>query len=238
MSEQAEPQEMQFEKAEYPGDAPTEVCASCKKQIQDFYYRVGAAKVCNACAGAAMENKDSHRAFVQALVLGGLTALAGMVVYSVVTIATNMNFALLAIGVGWAVATMMRRGSGGARGRRYQVVAALLTYAAVSVSAVPSAIYFESQHTSEKQEAKGDQTAVPAEEAAKATPGLGSSLLTLLALGLASPFFELGDGIQGISGLLIIFFGMQAAWKMMRSGPIRPGDMAGPFPVNSGASST
>jgi hypothetical protein len=240
VSDETPLQPIQFETAEYQGGAPSEICAACKKQILDSYYRVGAHKLCATCAGAIEKQKDSHSAFVSALLYGGLTALGGLLVYSMVTITTNMNFALLAIGVGWAVGKMMRKGSRGVGGRRYQIVAALLTYAAVSVSAIPTAIFIQVKESRAKQEAQANEGASATvrpggEQEAKAPPSLGAVVLTLIGLGLASPFLEMQNPVQGLIGLLIIFFGMRTAWRMM-TGSALAESLSGPFPVSSGAS--
>lgn len=43
--------------------------------------------------------------------------------------------------------------------------------------------------------------------------GLGMVLLTLLLVGLASPFLALADPVHGAIGLVIIFVGLQIAWQ-------------------------
>jgi hypothetical protein len=150
-----------------------------------------------------------------------------------VTITTEMNFALLAIGVGWAVAKAMRKASGGAGGRRYQIVAELLTYSAVSIAAVPTAIYYQiKQNQSHTDAARNATTGSPPE--AKAKPSPGGFLLLLLGLGLA--FLAMQNPMQGLIGLLIIFFGIRTAWRMMAGGKAISDEMSGPFPVSSGAS--
>jgi hypothetical protein len=146
-----------------------------------------------------------------------------------------MNLALLAIGVGWAVAKTMRKASEGVGGRRYQVVAALLTYSAVSIAAVPTAIYYEIKQNKARTEANRNATTGSPTEA-KAPPSIGDFLILLLGLRLASPFLEIQNPMQGLIGLLIIFFGMRTAWQMMAGGRVMSDEMSGPFPVSSGAS--
>jgi hypothetical protein len=59
--------------------------------------------------------------------------------------------------------------------------------------------------------------------------GIFYSLTLLLGLGLISPFYELTLSLgSGLLGLLILFWGMQTAWRLMASAAI-PVD--GPFPV-------
>ncbi len=54
-------------------------------------------------------------------------------------------------------------------------------------------------------------------------------MLTLLGLGLVSPFLELASSVpQGLLNLFIIFLGIRMAWQHMRT--VRP-EVDGPFPV-------
>jgi hypothetical protein len=125
-------------------------------------------------------------------------------------------------------------------GRRYQIAAALLTYAAVSIAAVPVGIsqYVKARdaraaaHTRHLQRLPSedapsadtndsDVSSAPA-AAAPATPArhpvsLSGLLGSLLLAGLASPFMELwknGPSVSAIVGLFILFIGIRIAWQM------------------------
>jgi hypothetical protein len=135
----------------------------------------------------------------------------------------------------------MRTGSRGIGGRRYQIAAALFTYAAVSMAALP--IYFS-------QISKDKATKPPQVKTAPANPGGGAddaerddaasssggaakpkmspfAALGLLALlGLASPFLELQDPFHGAIGLIILFVGIRFAWQQTGAPKI---DIVGPF---------
>ena len=80
---------------------------------------------------------DSHAAFTRALLYGIGAAVLGMILYAVFEIATGLIVGYVSLAVGWMVGTAMMKGSNGVGGRRYQVAAVLLTYAAVSMAAVP-----------------------------------------------------------------------------------------------------
>jgi hypothetical protein len=54
----------------------------------------------------------------------------------------------------------------------------------------------------------------------------GAAIGTLLFAGLASPFLELGDEPGGIIGLVILFVGMNIAWKLTAGAKL---DIVGPF---------
>jgi hypothetical protein len=154
----------------------------------------------------------------------------------------------LAIGVGYLVGKAMKLGSGGRGGRAYQIAAALLTYAAVSIAAVPIGIYYHSK----KHCDKAAQTATtsqdpphgaqkehpfPGDEPPKPAPkpiGIGRLLVIFLGLGLASPFLELSEGFGGIIGLVIPFVGIRAAWALTSGVDPTAPDISGPFASTPG----
>jgi hypothetical protein len=70
--------------------------------------------------------------------IGG--AVLGMILYAAVGILTGLMIGYVALAVGYVVAKAIKMCSGGMGGRRYQFAAALLTYAAVSIAAVPIGI--------------------------------------------------------------------------------------------------
>ena len=80
-------------------------------------------------------NKD-HAAYMRAILFGVGAAILGMIIYATFTIVTGLIVGYVSLGVGWMVGTAMKKGSRGVGGRRYQIAAALLTYAAVSMAAV------------------------------------------------------------------------------------------------------
>jgi len=55
-----------------------------------------------------------------------------------------------------------------------------------------------------------------------------SALGKLIVLGLASPFLELEAGVQGVIGLVILFIGLQIAWKITRQSQV-PMGIHGPY---------
>ncbi|MGA9393240.1 MAG: hypothetical protein WBV69_22615 [Candidatus Sulfotelmatobacter sp.] len=92
--------------------------------------------------------KDSHAAFARGLLFGIGAAIVGMVLYAAFTIMTGLLVGYVSLAVGWMIGKAMMKGSNGIGGRRYQVAAILLTYAAVSMAAVPIAIHYARQHIS------------------------------------------------------------------------------------------
>src|SRR5580693_4560017 len=89
-------------------------------------------------------------------------AIAGLVGYAAFGIITGIQIGYISLAVGWLVGKAMRTGSRGIGGLRYQIAAALFTYAAVSMAAIP--IYFS-------QISKDKSTRPPQVKTAPANPG-------------------------------------------------------------------
>ena len=120
----------------------------CKQAVGNWYFRVNSAMTCMPCAQAAKKAVpvDTHAAYMRALLFGVGAAVLGLIGYSTFGIVTGWVIGYLSVGVGYIIGKAMLMGSRGIGGRRYQVTAALLTYAAVSMSAVPMAIAYVIQH--------------------------------------------------------------------------------------------
>ena len=231
----------QFATAEYAHIPGTERCRICNNVIFDEYYRVNNQMACAKCAGEARQGQpsDSHAAFARALLLGGGAAVLGMALYAAFTITTNFYFGYIALGVGWLVAKAMLKASNGIGGRRYQIAAVLLTYAAISMAAVPIGIASVVKHKNDKaaQQKQADENAASSSDDSSSQPNSGQSqprsaigglLVQLVMWGLASPFLELQDPVHGLIGLVILFVGLRIAWQMTAA---RPLEVDGPYHV-------
>ena len=242
----------QFGTAEYKSTQGGEVCKACKQTITGEYYRVNGVHACAGCVEKVKQQvpKDTHAAFVRGMLFGVGGAIAGLIVYSAFGIITGLVIGYVSLAVGWLVAKAIKAGSRGIGGRRYQIAAVALTYAAVSLSAIPMGIAQIIKEKSEKknqvvtsQQPKENSTAQDgaatdsqtdtgtdgapvASGAAKPKMSLGAAIGALLIAGLASPFLELADGFHGIIGLVILLVGMQIAWKMTGAPKL---DIMGPF---------
>lgn len=130
----------QFGTAEFKGGPDR--CQLCGQTLGSTYYRVGPNQACPACAEKVKFEtpKDTHSAYVRGLIFGCGGALLGLIAYSTFGIVTGLVIGYLSLLVGYIVAKAIMMGSRGIGGRRYQITAALLTYAAVSMSAVPIGI--------------------------------------------------------------------------------------------------
>lgn len=132
----------QFATAEYSNKAAETVCKACAQKISGAYYRVNGVPACASCAQRLKDQlpQDSHQAFVRGVLLGIGGAIVGFGIYVAFALSTGWMVGYISLLVGYLVGKAMAFGSGGVGGRRYQVVAVLLTYMAVSLAAVPIAI--------------------------------------------------------------------------------------------------
>jgi len=239
----------QFATAEYASGAATVKCAGCQNAISGQYFSVNGATACAQCTQKiqAQMPKDSHGAFVRAVVFGVAGAVVGLAAYVAFALATGIVIGWASLAVGFLVGKAMSLGSGGVGGRRYQVVAVLLTYLAVSLSAVPIALYEMRQHPSQATASEaaarasdaavqsGEATAQPGASPAKPREAMsaGGAFGVLALVGIASPFLELEDPVHGIIGLVILFVGIRFAWQFTAG---RKLNVTGPHtPATAGA---
>jgi hypothetical protein len=243
----------QFGTAEYVGSPGGDHCRYCHQLISGSYYRINDGMACPGCAEKARGElaKDNHTAYVRALLFGVGAAVLGLVLYATFAIMTGIVIGYVSLAVGWMVGKAMMKGSNGVGGRRYQITAVLLTYAAVSMAAVPIWIHYAGEHKQKQQQTQqqrleeeqrqlesesGRQTQPPPASAQQPAPEraqpritLGAWLVRVTLLGLASPFVEVWEGGPSFGwmiGLVILFVGMKFAWRITA---VRPLEIYGPF---------
>ena len=224
----------QFQTAEFYQQPSGDACCICRNPLVGSYYRINGSMACPACSEQvrAQKPKDSHAAFTRAILFGLGGALLGLILYSAVGILFHLQIGYISLAVGYLVGKAMMLGSGNIGGRRYQWVAVALTYAAVSLSAVPISVaeYLHSDaHAAYAQKAKaaaiqhGALTApVPTAQAKKAALSkLGMILGTLVLFGLGSPFLEVAaNPIGGAIGILILVVGVRIGWQITGGPPL------------------
>jgi hypothetical protein len=223
-----------FDRVRYPGDPPPpDSCVFCHRGIEGEYFRVNGYMACATCAQQAerLVPPHSHKAFSRALLFGIGAAVVGCIGYALFEILTGIMMGWIALLVGMLVGRAMKAGSRGLGGRRYQITAALLTYAAVAVAFVPVALHeagvTRSAHAAAVQQAQaehpypGDSDAPSQSAGNQHAPGFGGffvAILALLGLGLVSPLLAFTGSIpSALLNLFIIFIGVQMAWKQMAS---------------------
>jgi hypothetical protein len=216
----------QFATAEFAPTNPGLTCAACRRSFTGPYYQINGAQACADCASKiqAQIPKDSHAAFVRALVFGIAGAVVGFALYVIFALVTGLVIGWVSLAVGFIVGKGMHLGSRGVGGRRYQLVAVLLTYLAVSMAAVPIAIHqLRQQH---QAQAQSSGTAAP--EGPHERMGFAKAIGLLGLIGIASPFLDLQNPTHGIIGLIILFVGLRFAWQftagrtILVSGPHTP----------------
>ena len=198
----------QFATAEFAPSSPTMTCAACRRPITGAYFQINGANACPECTRKiqAQTPTDSHTTFVRALAFGVAGALAGFALYVIFALATGLVIGFVSLAVGFIVGKAMSFGSRGVGGRRYQIAAALLTYIAVSMSAVPLAIHQMREHRAQMQ---SSAAAAPASAPIDIPKAIG----VLALLGIASPLLDLQDPVHGLIGLVILFVGIRFAWR-------------------------
>lgn len=251
----------QFGTAEYAGNSPgAERCTSCGQSIGSQYYRLNGAVTCNYCGEQAQlqRPKDSQQTFARGLLFGVGGAILGLVIYAGFGIVTGLMLGYISLAVGYIVGKAIMKGTNGIGGRRYQIAAIALTYAAVSLSVIPigiSQIIQERKETktvTAKQQVEPDPIADPSAsmqpsvspepDATSTVPEAdthlppkahmrpGAAIGALLFAGLASPFLELQNPMHGAIGLIILFVGLRIAWQLTAEKKL---DLLGPFPKSS-----
>jgi hypothetical protein len=225
----------QFNTAEYAATPAANRCDYCQQVITSRYYRVNHRMACPACTekAALAAPKDTHAAFMRALLFGAGAAAAGLALYAAVEIATGWIIGYVSLAVGWMVGKAMMTGSKGLGGRRYQIAAILLTYAAVSMAIIPVIISHavERRRTSHQQQIEQPSSpegqSQPEQPHSKPRVNFLAAFGQLAFIGLASPFLELQDGIHGLIGLFILSIGIRIAWKITAGTP--SSGIIGPF---------
>jgi hypothetical protein len=241
----------QFNTAEYVSKPGANACRSCNTTVSGPYYRVNGALACANCVQQLQNQlpRDTHSAFVGALLFGFGGAILGLIIYAAFGIITGWMIGYVSLAVGYIVGKAMLKGSGGIGGRRYQIAAVVFTYFAVSMAAIPLGISQAIKHKNERQHAlvrtpnsasssqaqRENVANDPSEPSAspdnpptprRPAPSLGSAITGLLLLGLASPFLELSEPLQGMIGLVILFVGLRIAWKLTAGKEV---EILGPF---------
>jgi len=240
----------QFGTAEYAGVSGAERCKSCSQSISSQYYKVNGALTCAYCGEQAhlRSPKDTHQTFVRGLLFGIGGAILGLIIYAGFGIITGLMLGYISLAVGYIVGKAIMKGTNGIGGRRYQIAAVALTYAAVSLSAIPIGISQIVKHRNAQKQNLVKHAPPPAAQADPSTdpgavvvtpdpvspePGspkpkmsIGSAIGMLTLAGLASPFLELQDPLHGVIGLVILFVGIRIAWQLTAA---RPLDILGPF---------
>jgi hypothetical protein len=242
---------LQFETAIPRGvapDAPAErqgvTCVACQQTLLDEYFDVNGEQVCASCRDAIAQRGESPRGSIplaRAGLFGIGAAIAGAVLYYAVIAITDFEIGLVAIAIGYMVGYAIRMGTGGRGGRKFQVMALVLTYWSVGLAYVPLALKGATEQTEQSVQSEGGAPAAQAETSASAQSAEPSAaneefsitvaLAYLFGFSLALPVLVVVGSLPGglISGA-IIGFGMQQAWRMTGAPQLT---ITGPFRVGA-----
>lgn len=230
---------LQFDTA-VPRVAPTAVgvhgvsCTTCQRTIADEYFDVNGQSVCATCRDQLERLTVTPREwsmFVRAALLGLVAAVLGAMLYYAVIAITNFEIGLVAIAIGYMVGWAVRRATAGRGGRRFQVLALVLTYWAVGLAYTP--LTFQQITESNKKEAQAAAATPDAQPAEAESDGQPVSIILALGIVLLSSLalpvlMVIGSLPGGLISAAIIAFGMQQAWRMTGTPPLL---ISGPYRI-------
>ena len=261
-------EELQFERvapvapvaSESPA-TPGVVCKACNAPIQGAYFHVNSTVTCEKCKDtvvAAVSTPRGPKPLARSAGLGLVAAIAGAAIYYGVIALLDLEIGFIAILIGYMVGRAVRMGAGGRGGRRFQILAIVLTYwsvglaytpfflkglrkhegASPSVSASDSsrAVAPDSSVAIAPASSGGTATAIApaADQGTDAKMGLPLALLVMFFYVFALPIIVIiGGGMGGLLSALIIGIGLRQAWRMTGTPALTIG---GPYRVATGPS--
>ncbi len=136
------PQQLNFQRATYGSDPlPLDHCVFCGRGITGEFYRTNGDLTCPICAAHLQQAlpRPTRKTYARSTLYGAVVAAGASLAYLLLfrllaRYGVAEDTAIAAIAVGYAVAHAMQWAGPAARGRRYQLTAALLTYAAVALA--------------------------------------------------------------------------------------------------------
>ena len=139
------------------------VCAACGTALRTTYHMLGDSMICGRCRGQhemAMGGAGAHL-FARAVMFGVGAAIVGAAIYYAILAATGYSIGIIAIFVGYLVGRAVNVGSKGKGGRKYQLLAALLTYFAMSSTYLVEGLRQIGQESSNKSADSTSTIAAP-----------------------------------------------------------------------------
>jgi hypothetical protein len=208
--------------------------------MTDEYFDVNGQSVCESCRDQIVKLAETPRGWgltARAGLFGLVAAILGAILYYAVIAITNFEIGIVAIAIGYMVGYAVRKGTRGRGGRRFQVLALVLTYWAVGLAYTP--LVFRDLASQEEQNAQTAQTVsnATASEPAAVTEApedfnLTLALGVLFGFSLALPVLTvLGSMPSGLISAAIIAFGMHQAWQMTGVPQLQ---ISGPYRIGAG----
>ena len=235
------------------GGAAATACSLCQTPFEAEYFDVGGQQICRACSEKVAYQTATPReirTLVRAAIAGVIAALLGAALYFAVIAISGFEVGLVSIAIGYMVGYGVRLGTRGRGGRRFQVIALVLTYWAIGLAYSSLAIkaVFDKRAEGAATSVSGPQksgespSATPAgqspgtdEEKAPVTGGqFVFGLLSLLGFTFVMPVLAIaGDMPGGLISGGIILFGMMQAWRMTAAPVVT---VTGPYRIGAPAS--
>ncbi len=234
--------------------APAVNCVVCKTPVKTDYFHINGKTTCERCKNRVLASTSVPKGIGtmgKAIALGLLAAIAGAVLYYGVIKITNFEIGIVAIAIGYMVGWAVQKATLGKGGRRFQILAVLLTYWSVGMAYAPLAFQGRVGHAKKSASAVvtsppdsaasasatgGDSVTVAADHPAqkKGNVSLLLSFGALFLLTFALPVLMIvGSMPSGILSAFIIFIGMRQAWRMTAA-PVYK--VSGPYRIGAGPS--
>jgi hypothetical protein len=229
--------------AEAGSSQPGVTCVACQRTSLDKYFDVNGQSVCESCRNEIAQHAETPRGWAvlaRAGLFGLVAAILGAVLYYAVIAITNFEIGIVAIAIGYMVGYGIRLGTRGRGGRRFQVIALVLTYWAVGLAYTPI-LFSEMSKQDVTQQASTNTTApvdVPdAPDASNAADASGAfslplALAIVLGISFALPVLTVVSSLPGgLISAAIIAFGMHQAWRMTAVPQLQ---ISGPYRIGAG----
>jgi hypothetical protein len=164
-----------------------------------------------------------------------VAAILGAILYYAVIAITDFEIGFVAIAIGYMVGWAIRKATANRGGRRYQVLALVLTYWAVGLAYTPITFKAMIEQDKKDQAQQATASATP-EAAAPATADDEATIISipvvlgiLLGFSLALPVLVVFGSLPGgLISALIIGIGMRQAWQMTGVPPLQ---ISGPYRI-------
>ena len=219
-------------------------CTACRRTMQDEYFDVDGQSTCPSCRDAIANYAEPPREWgvlARACLFGFVAAVLGAIVYYAVIAITDFEIGIVAIAIGYMVGYGIRMATKGRGGRRFQIMALVLTYWAVGLAYTPliiagamkqDGVQQASDNASPNTTAPAGAPAAPDGPDAAGAVNLPMALAFLVGLTFALPVMVVTSSLPGgLISAFIIAIGMQQAWRMTAAPQPQ---ITGPYRIGAG----
>jgi hypothetical protein len=221
---------LQFDRAVTAAASVGVTCSQCGNTQTESYFTLVQKPLCAECKAKierAAAATLSKRMLGKAFAWGLGAAIAGAIIYYAVIALFDLEIGIVAILIGYMVGHAVRRAVKGG-GRRYQILAAVLTYYAVGLAYLPVAMggvsksaqaAVDSAKTAQARDSATAPVRLTAADSAKVA-SLGPKFVLMgIGIMLGGAFvlpvlIVFGSMPSGLISALIIGFGMKHAWQI------------------------